>query len=129
MKKDIHPKYHKDAKITCSCGNVIIAGATVEAMHTDICSACHPFYTGKQKLVDSAGRVEKFEAKRKNAQAKKEKEEAEIEKKEEKKAKIEGKKKKKPVEKEEVVEEDKEETTEETPAEEAPTEEEEKEAA
>lgn len=74
MKAKIHPKYYKDLKITCSCGNVIIAGSTKENVHTEICSACHPFYTGQQKLIDTAGRVDKFLARVKKAQAMKEKE-------------------------------------------------------
>jgi large subunit ribosomal protein L31 len=60
MKKDIHPKYYPDAKIICACGNIIKAGATVEEMRVEICSACHPFYTGRKKLVDSTGRVDRF---------------------------------------------------------------------
>lgn len=63
MKKDIHPKYYDDAKITCSCGNVITTGTTQEKIETEICSACHPFYTGKKKLVDSTGRVDRFKQK------------------------------------------------------------------
>ncbi len=60
MKKDIHPKY-TDCTIKCSCGNVIETRATKESLHTELCSACHPFFTGKQKFVDAAGRVEKFQ--------------------------------------------------------------------
>ncbi|HAI74535.1 MAG TPA: 50S ribosomal protein L31 [Candidatus Moranbacteria bacterium] len=60
MKKDIHPKYFADAKITCACGNVIEAGSTVKEMKVEICSACHPFYTGKKKSMDIAGRVDRF---------------------------------------------------------------------
>jgi len=60
MKPDIHPKY-AEIKATCSCGNVIITRSTLgENIHLDVCSACHPFYTGKQKIVDSGGRVERF---------------------------------------------------------------------
>jgi len=62
MKKDIHPKYYPDAKVICACGNEITVGSTVQEIHTEVCSMCHPFYTGKQKLVDTAGRVEKFKA-------------------------------------------------------------------
>lgn len=62
MKKDIHPEYH-DVEVTCSCGNKIQTRATVKTMTIDICSACHPFYTGNMKFVDSAGRVEKFQKK------------------------------------------------------------------
>jgi large subunit ribosomal protein L31 len=63
MKKDIHPKYQKDVNIVCACGNAIVAGSTVSDLSTEICSACHPFYTGKQKLLDTARRAEKFQAK------------------------------------------------------------------
>jgi len=61
MRQDIHPEY-LEIKATCSCGNVILIKSTLkEDISLDICSACHPFYTGKQKLVDTAGRVERFE--------------------------------------------------------------------
>ena len=60
MKKDIHPKYYSEAKVTCACGNSWITGATQEEVRTDVCSACHPFYTGEQRIVDSAGQVERF---------------------------------------------------------------------
>lgn len=60
MKKDIHPKYYPQTQIKCACGNVIEAGSTVEGLTIEICSACHPLYTGKQKFIDKAGRVEKF---------------------------------------------------------------------
>lgn len=59
MKEKIHPKYDA-ASFTCSCGNVIQTKATIPSGHIDICNECHPFYTGKQKLIDSAGRVERF---------------------------------------------------------------------
>ncbi len=59
MQQDIHPDYKKTT-ITCACGNVIETGSTIENITVEICSACHPFYTGKQKLVDTGGRVEKF---------------------------------------------------------------------
>ncbi len=59
MKQDIHPQYFK-TKVKCACGNEFVTGSTVEEIHVDICSKCHPFYTGKQKFVDSAGRIEKF---------------------------------------------------------------------
>ncbi|MBC8291513.1 MAG: 50S ribosomal protein L31 [Planctomycetes bacterium] len=62
MKKDIHPEYH-DIEVTCSCGNKFETRATVKSLSIDICSACHPFYTGNMKFVDSAGRVEKFQKK------------------------------------------------------------------
>ncbi len=74
MKEKIHPEY-KEAAITCACGNVIHTRSTRQNVHVEICSSCHPFFTGKQKLVDSAGRVERFAqrlAKKKPAKKKKE---------------------------------------------------------
>ena len=59
MKEGIHPDY-KQTQIKCACGNVIVTGSTKEDIRIEICSACHPFYTGKQKLVDTGGRVDKF---------------------------------------------------------------------
>jgi large subunit ribosomal protein L31 len=59
MKKDIHPEYHK-AIVHCACGNEFETGSTLKEIKVEICSKCHPFFTGKQKLVDSAGRVERF---------------------------------------------------------------------
>lgn len=59
MKPKIHPKYI-ECKVTCACGNTFDTRSTVGDMKVEICSACHPFFTGKQKLVDSAGRIEKF---------------------------------------------------------------------
>lgn len=73
MKAEIHPKY-QTITFTCACGTSFIAGSTIEEdFHTEICSNCHPFYTGKQKLVDSSGRVDKFLAKMKKAQEQAEK--------------------------------------------------------
>lgn len=63
MKQDIHPQYHTDCQVTCVCGNTFVTGSTVPEIKVELCSACHPFYTGKQKLVDTARRVEKFGAK------------------------------------------------------------------
>lgn len=64
MKADIHPKYH-EIKVICSCGNTFTTQSTVnkDVLQVEICSGCHPFYTGKQKIVDTAGRVEKFQKK------------------------------------------------------------------
>jgi large subunit ribosomal protein L31 len=62
MKEGIHPEY-KTATIACACGSVIETRSTVHNIHVEICSQCHPFFTGKQKFVDSAGRVEKFRRK------------------------------------------------------------------
>lgn len=60
MKSDIHPTYQSEVTVTCACGNSFVTGSTEKELKTELCSACHPFYTGKQKLVDSAQRVEKF---------------------------------------------------------------------
>lgn len=72
MKTGIHPKYNTTIEIVCACGNITLAGSTVTEIKTELCSACHPFYTGKQKLVDTAGKVDKFMARIKKAQAFKE---------------------------------------------------------
>ncbi|MBF0496744.1 MAG: 50S ribosomal protein L31 [Deltaproteobacteria bacterium] len=69
MKKDIHPPYHT-TKIRCACGNELETGSTIKDISVEICSKCHPFFTGKQKLVDSAGRVERFIRKYERAKAK-----------------------------------------------------------
>ena len=60
MKKGIHPEYH-EVEVSCACGNSFKTRSTKETLKVEICSACHPFFTGKQKLVDSAGRVERFQ--------------------------------------------------------------------
>jgi large subunit ribosomal protein L31 len=62
VKKDIHPDYQV-TKVTCACGNVFETRSTKKSINVEICSACHPFYTGKQKLIDSEGRVERFQKK------------------------------------------------------------------
>ena len=62
MKADIHPEYHKITAV-CACGNTVELGSVNEKMEVEICSACHPFFTGKQKLIDTAGRIEKFKKK------------------------------------------------------------------
>ncbi len=64
MKADIHPKY-EDIKVVCSCGNEFVTRSTLgeKELHVEVCSSCHPFYTGKQKIVDTAGRVDKFRKK------------------------------------------------------------------
>ncbi len=69
MKPKIHPEY-KPAKIVCACGNVIETRSTVPELKVEICSSCHPFFTGKQKLIDTAGRVERFRQKYKLNQKK-----------------------------------------------------------
>jgi len=69
MKKGVHPKYYKNAKVVCACGKCFTTGSTMEEINTEICSQCHPFFTGKQKFIDTARRVERFEAKQKKAAA------------------------------------------------------------
>jgi len=71
MKKDLHPKYYPEAKVTCSCGNTFTVGSTQEAIEIEICSACHPFYTGEEKIIDTGGRVEKFKKRQAAVQGKK----------------------------------------------------------
>lgn len=73
MKTDLHPKYNKNITVTCSCGSQFLVGSTMPEIKTEICSGCHPFYTGKQKLIDSAGRVDKFMERVKKAQKMQEK--------------------------------------------------------
>ncbi len=60
MKKEIHPEYHTDSKVKCACGASFSVGSTMPEIKVEICSACHPFYTGNEKILDTAGRVEKF---------------------------------------------------------------------
>ena len=60
MKKDIHPEYYPEAQVMCACGNTWTVGSTVPVIRTDICSKCHPFFTGEQRIVDSGGQVERF---------------------------------------------------------------------
>ena len=66
MKKDIHPQYYPKTTIACACGTVFTVGSTIEQAKIELCSSCHPFYTGQQKIVDTARRVEKFEARTKS---------------------------------------------------------------
>lgn len=63
MKEKIHPKYYPDAKVTCSCGNTFITGSTRQTLKVELCNKCHPFFTGEQKIIDTAGRVERFNKK------------------------------------------------------------------
>jgi large subunit ribosomal protein L31 len=60
MKKDIHPTYYPDAVVTCACGNTWTTGSTQKEIRTDVCSKCHPFYTGEQRIVDTEGQVDRF---------------------------------------------------------------------
>lgn len=60
MKAEIHPTYYPDAKVICACGNTWTTGSTKKVIHTDVCSRCHPFYTGEQRIVDTEGQVDRF---------------------------------------------------------------------
>lgn len=72
-KEKLHPKYYPEAKVTCTCGNIFTVGSTQPELEIEICSQCHPFFTGKEVLIDTEGRVEKFEKKRKAAKPTKQK--------------------------------------------------------
>jgi len=63
MKKEIHPKYYPKAKVKCACGNAFTVGSTKPEINVEICSKCHPFYSGNEKIIDTAGRVERFKKK------------------------------------------------------------------
>jgi large subunit ribosomal protein L31 len=63
MKEKIHPKYFTDANVTCSCGNTFTTGSTRQTLRVELCNKCHPFFTGEQKIIDTAGRVERFNKK------------------------------------------------------------------
>jgi len=73
MKKSIHPVWHDDTIVTCACGNTHVVGSTKDEIHVEICSKCHPFFTGEMKFVDTLGRVEKFKEKKKFADSQAEK--------------------------------------------------------
>lgn len=73
MKTDVHPTYFPEAKVVCACGRTFSVGSTSEKISVEICSACHPFYTGNEKTLDAAGRVEKFRTRSKAAATKKSK--------------------------------------------------------
>jgi large subunit ribosomal protein L31 len=60
VKEKIHPKYYPEAKVICSCGNTFTVGSTKQVLKVELCSKCHPFFTGKQRIVDTAGQVERF---------------------------------------------------------------------
>ena len=70
MKKDTHPTYYPKAKVSCACGNTFAVGSTLPEIKVEICAACHPFFTGKEKVLDAAGRVEKFKARAAKASTK-----------------------------------------------------------
>jgi large subunit ribosomal protein L31 len=67
MKTDIHPKWYSDAQVVCACGSMFTVGSTKQSIHVEICSKCHPFFTGEMKYVDTLGRVEKFQQKQAKA--------------------------------------------------------------
>ncbi len=69
MKKDLHPKYFANAKVSCACGNSFETGSTLEKIEVEICSSCHPFYAGKEKIIDTAGIVDKFKKRMEKTQA------------------------------------------------------------
>jgi len=69
MKPNIHPKYYSNAKVVCTCGNTFTVGSTLPEIHVEICSRCHPFFTGEMKFVDTQGRVERFRSKQAAAKA------------------------------------------------------------
>lgn len=71
MKKDIHPKYNNTTTVTCACGAVFAVGSTMDKITVEICSQCHPFYTGNEKLLDTAGRVDRFKKRAAVAKTKK----------------------------------------------------------
>ncbi len=71
MKKDIHPKLNKECEVTCACGNTFATISTLPSIKVEICSACHPFYTGQSKFVDTEGRIDKFSRRLKIAEEKK----------------------------------------------------------
>ncbi len=60
MKDKIHPKYYSDAQVICSCGNTFTTGSTVKTLKVEVCSKCHPFFSGERRVIDTAGRVERF---------------------------------------------------------------------
>jgi large subunit ribosomal protein L31 len=68
MKASIHPKYNEQAQVICVCGNKFTTGSTEDVIHVELCYNCHPFYTGEQKFVDTASRIQKFQAKQQVAQ-------------------------------------------------------------
>ena len=70
MKAKIHPKYYDEAEVICACGNIFKVGSTKEKIRIEVCSKCHPFFTGEMRYVDTMGRVEKFQQKQKYAKAK-----------------------------------------------------------
>lgn len=70
MKQNIHPTWYTSAKVVCACGNTFTTGSTIDSIRVEICSKCHPFFTGQQKFVDTLGQVERFQQKTKKAEEK-----------------------------------------------------------
>ncbi|MFA6251591.1 MAG: 50S ribosomal protein L31 [Candidatus Paceibacterota bacterium] len=70
MKKDIHPKYNNKSEVTCACGATFAVGSTMDKINVEICSQCHPFYTGNEKVLDTAGRVDRFKKRAASAKTK-----------------------------------------------------------
>lgn len=68
MKTNVHPQYFENAQVICACGNRFTVGSTKEIIHIELCNKCHPFYTGEQRFVDSASRIQKFQTKQKKAE-------------------------------------------------------------
>lgn len=69
MKSNIHPQFYEDAVVTCSCGNTFVTGSTKKQIIVEVCHRCHPFYTGEQRYIDTKGKVDRFEKKRKAAES------------------------------------------------------------
>lgn len=67
MKTNIHPTYYKETKVICACGNIFTIGSTMETVRVELCNKCHPFYTGAQKFIDTASRIQKFQSKQQKA--------------------------------------------------------------
>jgi large subunit ribosomal protein L31 len=70
MKEKIHPEYYPDAQVICGCGNTFTTGSTKKVLKVELCSKCHPFFTGERRMIDTAGRVERFEQRAKKTEAK-----------------------------------------------------------
>jgi large subunit ribosomal protein L31 len=71
MKEKIHPEYYPNAQVICGCGNIFTTGSTKKVLKVELCSKCHPFFTGERRMIDTAGRVERFEQRYKKTEAKK----------------------------------------------------------
>lgn len=93
MKADIHPQWYPEAKVTCACGNTFTTGSTLPAIRVEICSACHPFFTGQQKFVDTLGQVDRFIKKTESSKVKQVERQRVLE---ARKSKVEEKKKERP---------------------------------